>query len=316
MRILLASKIDPGTVDQLRESHEVVTCFDGSEDELVAAIPHSHVLVFRSGVQITRRVLEAAPTLQLLIRAGSGMDNIDLEYTTEIGLPIERIPEPGAKAVSELAFTFMLALARDLVRTDRLTRAGEWPKHQVTGRLLTGKTVGIVGYGNIGSRVGKMADGWGMTVLGSRRDDYPFGEIELFDHDVSFAPLDEVLARADFLSIHVPLDETTRGMIGRRQLALMKPGSFLVNLARGGVVDEEALFDALVDGSTLAGAATDVHANEGPGKISPLASLDNVLLTPHMGSMAVEVQSEIGERVLAYVAELEQPAALAAQGAF
>lgn len=301
MRILLASKIDPGTVERLSEDHEVVACFDGSEDELVDAIPGSDTLIFRSGVQITRRVMMASPELKFLIRAGSGMDNIDLEYVNEVDLPLERIPEPGAKAVSELAFAFMLALARDLLRTDRLTRDGAWPKHQVTGRLLTGKTLGVVGYGNIGSRVGMMGSAWGMDVLGVRRSDYPFPEVEVLDHNVEFTDLDDLLSRSDFVSIHVPLDSTTRGLIGEREFGLMKPQSILVNLARGGVVDEDALLSALTDGSPLIGAATDVHAAEGPGKVSQLAALENVILTPHMGAMALEVQAEIGERVVELV---------------
>jgi len=301
MRILLASKIDPTTIDELSKQHEVSTCFDGTQEELIAAIPGNEAIIFRSGVQISRPVMSASPELRLLIRAGSGMDNIDLDYVNEKGLTLERIPQPGAKAVSELSFAFMLSLARELLKTDRLTREGAWPKHQVKGRLLTGKTLGIVGYGNIGSRVGWMGAAWGMKVLGVRNDAYPFPEIDVSDHDVEFTDLDDLLSRSDFVSIHCPLDDTTRGMIGARELSLMKPGSILVNLARGGVVDEEALLKELKDGSRLIGAATDVHAAEGPGEISPLAELDNVILTPHMGAMALEVQSEIGGRILALV---------------
>jgi D-3-phosphoglycerate dehydrogenase len=309
MKILLASKIDPATIERLSESHDVSSCFDGTEEELIAAIPGTEAIIFRSGVQISGPVMSASPELRLLIRAGSGMDNIDLDYVNDNDLALERIPQPGAKAVSELSFAFMLALARDLLNTDRLTREGAWPKHQVKGRLLTGKTLGVVGYGNIGSRVGRMGAAWGMSVLGTRRPDYPFPEIDVSDHHVEFTDLDDLLARSDFVAIHCPLDDTTRNLIGARELSLMKPGSILVNLARGGVVDEEALLKELEDGSRLIGAATDVHANEGPGKISPLADLDNVILTPHMGAMAIEVQSEIGARILELVEQYDKQAA-------
>ena len=303
MKILVASKIDPDTVDALAQHHDVITCYDGTEAELTAAAPGAQCIIFRSGVQISRRVMSAARDLRLLIRAGSGLDNVDLDYVNEADLVLERIPGPGAKAVSELAFAFMLALARQLLPTDRLTREGAWPKHQVSGRLLTGKTLGVVGYGNIGARVGRMGHAWGMTVLGSRDQDYPFPEVDISDHEVELTDLDDLLARSDFVSVHTPLNDMTRGLIGARELNLMKPGSFLVSLARGGVVDEAALRAALTDGTRLAGAATDVHAEEGPGKVSPLADLDNVILTPHMGAMAVEVQAEIGARILHLIGE-------------
>lgn len=305
MKILLASKIDPDTIAHLQEHHDVVTCFDGSEDELVAAMPGIETIILRSGVQINRTVMSASNDLRLLIRAGSGMDNIDLDYVSEAGVQLERIPEPGAKAVSELAFAFMLALARQLLPTDRGTREGRWPKHQVSGFLLTGKTLGVIGYGNIGSRTGRLGAAWGMEVLGTRRRDYPFPEVEVTNHTVEFTDIDDLLSRSDFIAVHVPLDATTRGLIGRRELELVKPGAFLVNLARGGVVDEDALLAALSDNGRLAGAATDVHAQEGPGHLSPLAHLDNVILTPHMGAMAAEVQAEIGTRVIELVAKYE-----------
>lgn len=298
MKILIASRIDPYTVTRLEADHEVVACYDASSDELIAAIPGCEALIFRSGVQITAEVMAASPELRLLIRGGSGLDNLDLPYVAERGLELVRIPEPGAKAVSELAFAFMLALARDLLRADRLTRAGEWPKHLLSGRLLGGKTLGVIGYGNIGSQTGRLGAAWGMQVLGARDPNYEFAEVDIANEPVELVGLDELLGRSDFVSIHVPLMPSTRGLIGARELGLMKDGSSLVNLARGGVVDEAALLDVLQKPDGLASAATDVHAAEGPGKISPLAALDNVIMTPHIGAMAVEVQAEIGVRIL------------------
>lgn len=298
MKILVASKIDPSTVEFLETEHDLITCYDASSEELIAAIPGCEVLIFRSGVQITADVMAASPDLRLLIRGGSGLDNLDLCHVTERGLELVRIPEPGAKAVSEMAFAFMLALSRDLLRADRLTRAGHWPKHQLSGTLLGGKTLGVVGYGNIGSQTGRLGAAWGMHVLGARDPANHFSEVDISDDSVDLVKLDELLARSDYVSIHVPLTTSTRGLLGAGELATMKDGSYLVNLSRGGVVDEDALFDALSRPGCLAGAATDVHAAEGPGKISPLASLDNVIMTPHIGAMAIEVQAEIGTRIL------------------
>jgi D-3-phosphoglycerate dehydrogenase len=301
VRILIASRIDPATVARLEDEHDVVACYDASEQELIAAVSESEVLIFRSGVQITAEVMAASTDLRLLIRGGSGLDNLDLSYATERGLELVRIPEPGAKAVAELAFAFMLALARDLFRADRLTRAGEWPKHQLSGRLLTGKTLGVVGYGNIGSRTGRLGAAWGMKVLGARDPNHQFHEVDVGEDAVELVALDELLIHSDFVSVHVPLMTSTCGLLGVRELGLMKEGSYLVNLSRGGVVDEEALLEALTNPGGLAGAATDVHTAEGPGKISPLVGLDNTIMTPHIGAMALEVQAEIGTRILELV---------------
>ena len=188
-------------------------------------------------------------------------------------------------------------LSRDLLRADRLTRTGAWPKHQLGGRLLTGKTLGVIGYGNIGSRTGRLGAAWGMTVLGVRDPNEPHA-VDIADETVDLVSLDELLVQSDFVAVHVPLMSSTRGLLGKRELCLMKDGSYLVNLSRGGVVDEDALLHALSEPGGLAGAATDVHVSEGPGAISPLAALDNVILTPHIGATALEVQAEIGARVI------------------
>ena len=298
MKILIASKVDPGTAELLDRDHEVVWAIDGTEAELVDAVHGCEAIIFRSGVQITRTVMSASPVLRLLVRAGSGLDNVDVAYIEEQNLELVRVVEPGGKAVAELAFTFMLALSRHLRRADQLTRQGVWAKYDLPGNLISGKTLGIVGCGQIGTRVGVMGAAWGMDVLGCRDPQHSSQEVDLGGAAIQLTSLDEVLGRSDYVSVHVPLMETTRGLLGSRELAMMKPGSFLINLSRGGVVDESALVRELTMPGRLAGAGTDVHENEGAGKISPLAELDNVLLTPHMGAMAVEVQSEIGERIL------------------
>ena len=218
----------------------------------------------------------------------------------EEGLHLVRIPEPGAKAVAEMAFALMLALSRNLGQADRLTRRGDWAKHQLIGYLLWGKTLGIVGAGNIGSRVGELGAAWGMRVLGCIEYPSPLKGERLIEKGIRLANLKEVLSSSDYISLHVPLKPSTRYLIGEEALAMMKPEAVLVNLARGGVVDEAALLRAL-QRKQLRAAALDVHESEGPGKISPLAGLPNVLLTPHIGAGTFDSQREIGERIIQIV---------------
>jgi D-3-phosphoglycerate dehydrogenase len=255
------------------------------------------VLVFRSGVSIPAALMAAAPRLRLLIRAGSGLDNIDLDFLRQRGLELVRIPGPGARAVAELAFGLMLALSRQILQADSLLRRGRWAKHELTGHLLNGKRLGIVGVGNIGSLVGRMGVAWGMEAVGCVEHPSAERAAAFRDQGIRLTGFREVLETADYLCICVPLKETTRFMIGRRELARMKPGAFIVNTARGGVVDEAALSEALRQGK-LAGAALDVHQQEGENCISPLADLANVVLTPHIGAMTVDSQREIGRKIL------------------
>lgn len=297
MKILIASSIHPQAIEKLREQHDVVCAFNAKEDELINHIRDREVLIFRSGVQISANVMASAPELKLLLRAGSGVDNIDLDYVHRNGLKLIRIPGPGAKAVAELSFALMLSLARNVMEADRLTRQGIWAKHELTGYLLTGKVLGIVGAGNIGSRVGQLGHAWGMEVLGCVEHPSPESAERLREKGIRLADFGEVLSKSDFVSIHVPLKESTRKLIGTQALALMRPGAYLINLARGGVVDERALYDALVN-KRLRGAALDVHESEGNGKISPLAALPNVILTPHIGAGTFDSQREIGEIVI------------------
>jgi phosphoglycerate dehydrogenase-like enzyme len=196
-----------------------------------------------------------------------------------------------------MSFGLMLALARNLLEADRLTRQGRWAKHELTGHALKSKVLGIVGAGNIGSLVGQLGIAWGMSVVGCVERPTPLIADRLREKGIRLTGCDEVLAEADFVSLHVPLKASTRNLIDARALAQMKRGAFLINLARGGVVDEAALYQALMEGH-LRGAALDVHAAEGEGKISPLAGLDNVILTPHIGAGTFDSQREIGEIVI------------------
>jgi phosphoglycerate dehydrogenase-like enzyme len=243
--------------------------------------------------------------LRLLIRAGSGLDNLDTKYAQQQAIALVRIPEPGAQAVAELAFGLMLNLARQIHINDGELRKGNWTKQSTTGYVLRDKVLGIVGAGNIGSRVGHMGTAWGMRAIGCIENPKPEDLDNLSNQGIQLATLEEVIRQADFLTIHVPKTKSTTNLIDARALSWMKPTSFLVNLSRGGVVDEVALASALQSDHGPAGAGLDVHLNEGPGNISPLASLPNVILTPHIGASTVDTMREIGVRVIETIDSFE-----------
>jgi phosphoglycerate dehydrogenase-like enzyme len=298
MRILVASKIDPDALATLSANHDVVTAIGASRPDLERLMVDREALVFRSGLDIDGALLDSAPQLTTIVRAGSGLDNLDLARVRDRGIHLERIPGPGARAVAELTFALFLGLARQVVLVDRQLRAGHWAKNEVVGWNLGGKTLGIVGLGSIGSTVARLGQGWDMRVVGCV--DHPNAErqAKFAAHDIELLSLEEVLEQSDFVSVHVPLGPQTRGLIGRAELARMKPRSFLVNIARGGVVDEAALLEALTAGERPTGAGLDVHVAEGEGKISPLAALPNVIVTPHIGATTVDAQREIGVEIV------------------
>ena len=298
MKILIASPIDPDTIKELEKHHTVICAFDAAPEVLEIHIQGCNVLIFRSGVKITRQVLQSAMDLQLIIRAGSGIDNIDVEYVYDHKLKLVRIPEPAARAVAEMSFAMMLVLSRNIFLADRMTKQGHWIKQEIEGYVLANKILGIIGVGNIGSKVGQMAADWNMEVIGCVEHPSPQRAEELLTKGILLTSFDDVVSRSDYLSIHVPLKDSTRNLINPAVLNQMKPGVILVNLARGGVVDEDALLQTMSNGGKIRGAALDVHKQEGEGKISPLASLPNVILTPHIGAMTIDTQREIGQRII------------------
>jgi D-3-phosphoglycerate dehydrogenase / 2-oxoglutarate reductase len=299
-RIVLCSPIDPTAVRCLAERHELIAGWQASRAHLLDLVEGCEILVVRSGVKIDTELLDRARDLRLVIRAGSGTDNLDLDGLVGRGITLERIPGPGADAVAEMTITLMLALLRHLPEADRSVREGRWRKHELTGHRAAGRTLGIVGAGTIGSRVGRLGLALGMHPVGCVERPTREAHRRLTSQGIRPAPLEEVLAAADVLSVHTPLTPRTRGLIDRDALQLMRPGSYLLSLARGGVVDELAVRDALLEGH-LAGAGLDVHAHEGEGMSSPLADLPNVVLTPHIGAGTHEAQLAIGERIVELV---------------
>ena len=306
MKIILLSSIAPQTVEQLNSRHDVISAVGKKPEEIRALAADRQALVLRSGVQVDKELFEAAPHLKLVIRAGSGFDNVDLDAARLSGARVVRIPGPSAHAVGELTFGLMLAVARKVARADRLIRQGRWPKPDLGGNLISGKVLGVIGAGNIGGRVGELGAAWGMRVLGCVAPSSPDATERLAARKIIAAEFETVVAEADYLCIHTPLTDpphadATRGLFDADTLARMKSGSYLINTARGGIVDEDALYDALTREGGIAGAALDVHGREGEGIVPRLAELENIVLTPHSGAMALESQLQIGDRIRTFI---------------
>jgi D-3-phosphoglycerate dehydrogenase len=291
-RILISDTLDPAALEVFRHAGfepEVRTGL--TEDELCEAIGEMNALVVRSATKVTRRVIEAAPELRVIGRAGIGVDNVDLEAATERGIVVMNTPRGNATTTAELAIALLLALARHIPRADRLVRSGKWKSKALVGTEVQGKTLGIVGLGRIGRLVAERGRGLGMKTvafdpyLARQGTESPVPGVELLE-------LNDLLERSDFVSMHVPLNDATRNLLSWEQLARMKPGARLIQASRGGVVDEEAVLDALSSGR-LAGAAFDVFAEEPPGKDHPLLAREDVIATPHLGAASQEAQLRV-----------------------
>ena len=295
-RILICDELSSIALETFRASgFSPEVCTGMSEDELVAAAPGVHAFVVRSATKITRRVIEAAEELRIIGRAGVGIDNVDRQAATEHGVIVMNTPLGNTVTTAELAISLICSLSRHIPKADRGTRDGNWKKKGLMGTELTGKTLGVVGLGRIGQVAAKRALGLEMSViahdpyLSSRGGDSPVEAVELLE-------LDELLARSDFITLHVPLLDSTRNLISEEKLALMKPGARLINAARGGLVDEAALAVALEEGR-IAGAALDVLAEEPPSPDHPLIGRDDVILTPHLGASSHEAQENVALQV-------------------
>lgn len=311
LRILLVSSIDDNAINKLTAEHDVIQEVDADPESLAKLVGDRQVIIFRSGVEFTADTLAAASDLKLMIRAGAGLDNVDTDYLARRGIDLKHFPEPGSRAVAELTIGLIIALSRNIVLADRLLRRNQWAKRSLMGVLLKDKILGIVGVGRIGLQVGSLASSLGMECVGcvepSLMDNEDVAR-SAEEHGIRLTGFDEVVTTADYLTIHVPLSDDTHHLIDGDVIDRMKPGSFLVNTSRGGVVSEKDLCRALENDSGLRGAALDVYEGEmSTGdleeSLSRLSQLPNVILTPHIGSMASEVQRQIGERIVELVDE-------------
>jgi len=240
--------------------------------------------------KVTREILEKAPMLKIATKHGTGIDNFDLDAAKEKNVVIANAPGLNANAVSDLAFSFMLALARKIPYSDKAVRSGKW--QPIMGIELKGKTLGVIGMGAIGKGLIKKANSFDMNFVA-----FDIQKDEEFIKKYNVRMLTdyrEVLKEADFISLHVPLNEKTKGMVGDKEFKLMKNTALIINTSRGGVIDEAALLDALKN-NEIAGAALDVFASEPPSLDNPLLALDNVIFAPHMGAYTEEAMAEISE---------------------
>jgi D-3-phosphoglycerate dehydrogenase len=290
LKVLITEALAERGVDLLKKEFEVDVLLGLSPEELLEKIGPYDGLVVRSATKVTAEVIERAENLKAIGRAGIGVDNIDIEAATKKGILVANAPESNTIAAAEHTLGLMLAAARRIPAADNSLRAGEWKRSAFKGVEVAGKTLGLIGLGHVGSIVARGALGMRMRVLAY--DPY-VSEDRMRDMNVARAEsVDEVLEQSDFVSLHVPRTPQTTGMIDEAALEKMKPSAYLINVARGGIVDEIALYNVLKEGR-IAGAALDVFQEE-PTTNSPLFALPNVVVTPHLGASTVEAQDRAG----------------------
>jgi D-3-phosphoglycerate dehydrogenase len=300
MKVLVAEPLAPTGIELLRQHHEVDERIGLSPEEYRAILPEYDALLVRSQVKVDAAMIAAGTRLSVIGRAGVGVDNVDLDAATRAGITVVNAPTGNTIAAAEHTIALMFALARKIAAADASVRRGEWKRSAFTGVELRGKVLGIVGLGKIGGAIADRARAMEMTVLGSD----PYVTVEAAaNHGIELVPFDELLDRSDVVTLHVPKTKATAGMVGAAQLARMKPTAFLLNVARGGVVDEAALAAALADG-TIAGAGIDVYSSEPPAADNPLLVAPNTVLTPHLGASTAEAQVAVAEEASQQVLEV------------
>ena len=301
-KILISDKLAEDGINYLnaQEGIQIHIQTGLNEDALCEIIPEYDALLIRSDTQVTAKVLKASKNLKVVGRAGIGVDNVDLDVAMEQGVIVMNTPDANATTTAELAIAHMFSLSRNLPVANQSVKDGKWERSKLMGAEIAHKTLAILGFGTIGRIVAQRGNGLGMRVIAYD----PFVAPDIFAaYGAERVELDTLIKQADYLTLHCPLLEKTRHIIGREQLAMMKKSARLINCARGGLVDETALYDALKEGR-LAGAALDVYEQE-PPESSPLLTLDNIVFTPHLGASTKEAQVavsvEIARQVVKYL---------------
>jgi len=278
IKILVSDKIADEGIKILEENgYSVTRGWDIPKLDLPKVIAEYDVLIVRSATKVKGELLDNAKKLRVIGRAGEGLDNVDYGRTKTLGISLVNTPHVSYQSVAELAIGHMIALARNIVQSTLTLREGKWEKEQLMGSEINGKTLGVIGCGFIGKDVERLALALGLKVI----------VVEECVYD-RFVPLTDMLPQVDFLTLHVPLTPKTRHLIGAKEFAIMKKGVRIVDCSRGGVIDQEALYQALVSGK-VAGAALDVFEEE-PPRNNKLLTLGNVIATPHMGAQTFEAQ--------------------------
>ena len=291
MKVLACDGIDPAAVKRIREAgHEVIEARGLAAPDLLTALKGVQGLLVRSATKVTAEVLAGAPELRVVVRAGTGLDNVDQAAAEARGVIVRNTPDANTISVAEITFGMLLALERHLARAAADLREGRWEKSKYGGREIFGRTMGVIGFGRIGREVATRARAFGMPVLAHdelvKKSPAGFDWVRLTDRDT-------LLREADVVTLHVPLTEKTRHSISTREFGLVKPDAVLVNASRGGVVDETALHAALTSGR-LRAAAVDVFEHEPAPADHPLLKLPNVLALPHLGASTSEAQRRAG----------------------
>ena len=289
MKVLICDKTEKEYIEQMRAAGLTVDVRDDiTPEELMTVLPAYEGMVVRSRTKVRQPLIDVCPNLKVILRGGAGLDTIDHEYAKSKGITVMNTPLANTASVAELAIGYMLMMARSLYQATASMKADKWDKKSFNGDEIGGKTLGLVGVGNIGKEVAKRAAVMGMTVVAY--DPY-VKEIA----GIKLVTLDELLAQADYISLHLPKTKESTNMIGAEQFAKMKNGVRIVNCARGGIVNEDALYEALTNGK-VAAAALDVF-NEEPPVDWKLVKLDNVIASPHIGAATKEAQGRVGAEV-------------------
>jgi D-3-phosphoglycerate dehydrogenase / 2-oxoglutarate reductase len=299
MRILVVEPLAPQGLELLRSHHDVDEGLGLSHGEIAAILPEYDALVVRSQVKVDAELIAVGTRLVVIGRAGVGVDNVDLEAATRAGITVVNAPTGNTIAAAEHTLALLYGLARRTAAADASMRRGEWKRSQFTGVELRGKTLGIVGLGKIGQAIAVRAHAMEMTVIGS--DPFVTAE-QAANLGVELVTFEELVARADVVTVHVPMTRATRGLVNAAAIEKMKPGVFLLNVARGGILDEADVAAALHAGR-IAGAAIDVFEKEPPAG-SPLLDAPNTLLTPHLGASTAEAQVAVSEEVAEQILEV------------
>jgi len=287
MKVLICDPTAPEALQTIQEAGiEVVNQPDITPDELLEVIPEYECMVVRSRTKVREPVIDKAENLIAIIRAGVGLDNIDVEYAESKGIQVLNTPSASTRAVAELTIGYLFALARRVPQMTTSMRERKWEKKKFLGMELYGKTLGVIGTGRIGQSVAEKAAGLGMKVLG-------FDPYVTEAPHIEFVSLDELLAGSDFITLHIPHNDETHHIINAGALESMKDGVRLVNCGRGGIIDEDALYQAVKSGK-VAGAALDVYAQE-PPEGTKLFTLDEVIGSPHVGAGTSEAKARVGE---------------------
>jgi D-3-phosphoglycerate dehydrogenase / 2-oxoglutarate reductase len=286
-KVLIADQINEKGIDELKDVADVVSNFKISKEELIKVIKDFDAIIVRSRTKVTREVIEAASKLKIIARAGVGVDNVDVQAATERGVMVINAPESTSITVAEHTMGLILALSRKIALADKSVKNGKWEKSRFMGIELNGKTLGVMGMGRIGSQVVTRSKAFGMETI--VYDPY-ITKKTASDLGVTVVDLDKLIKNSDIMTIHVPLTPETKHSIAKEQLDMMKETAFIVNCARGGIINEDDLYEAISTGK-IRGAGLDVFENE-PPEDSPLLGLDNVVLTPHIAASTSEAQRD------------------------